>query len=83
MRKKLYDEFVRDCGSSCMDEYIAWLEDRVFALETKVEKFTSTNNARDEICPHYYKDRVDLTGEGTNFEVMSCCRVMGKLSPVA
>ena len=44
---------------------------------------TSHNNARVEICPHYIEERVDLTGEGTNFEVLSCCRTAGKLSPVA
>lgn len=44
MRKKLYDEFVAECESSCMDMYIAWLEERVFALEAKVEKFTSHNS---------------------------------------
>jgi hypothetical protein len=41
------------------------------------------NIARDEICPHFFTDRVDLTGDGNNFEVMHCCRVSGKLSPVA
>ena len=46
MRKKLYDEFVAECESSCMDMYIAWLEERVFALEAKVEKFTSYNSEK-------------------------------------
>ena len=50
MRKKLYDEFVAECESSCTDMYIAWLEDRVFALDTKVEKFTSYNSAMVQ-CP--------------------------------
>lgn len=43
MRKKLYDEFVAECESSCLDMYIAWLEERVFALDAKVEKFTADN----------------------------------------
>ena len=43
MRKKLYDEFVAECESSCTDMYIAWLEERVFALDTKVKKFTAGN----------------------------------------
>ena len=50
MRKKLYDEFVAECESSCMDMYIAWLEERVFALDTKVEKFTATNKPSAKSC---------------------------------
>ena len=58
MRKKLYDEFVAECESSCTDMYIAWLEERVFALNTKVEKFTADSTAStpcrfDKMHPFY------------------------------
>ena len=58
------------------------LKARVAALESKVENFTSTNNARDEICP-------TCGGHGHVWsafnEILYCrkCNGTGKLSPVA
>ena len=42
------------------------------ALKAMVEKFTSTNTARDEICPHYQR-----------VLYVDVCTCAGKLSPVA
>jgi hypothetical protein len=45
------------------------------------EKFTSTNNARDEICPHY-RDIGGIPSDHACQKYFSCA-VNGKLSPVA
>jgi hypothetical protein len=51
------------------------------ALETTEGQKPSTNTGMAaeaaQICPYYYKDRLQ-TGEH-NYEVLSCCRVAGKL----
>ena len=56
--------------------YVKWLED-------KVEKFTSTNNARDEICSCPAGKKLlgleSIVHDGIKF----CTHCGGKLSPVA
>ena len=52
-------------------------------LKAEVEKFTSTNNARDEICPNAapkcgYRRYMCIRGN-----VENCAIAAGKLSPVA
>jgi hypothetical protein len=41
------------------------------------------NNARNEICPNFYIERMPVNESETHFERISCCRTSGKLSPVA
>jgi len=69
-------------GQSLSDFTILKLQNKIAALEAEVEKFTSTNTARDEICCNiiceYCEGCVDLVPK----QGYSC--FMGrKLSPVA
>jgi len=69
-------------GQSLSDFTILELQNKIAALEAEVEKFTSTNTARDEICP-------SCAGTGSNngdcrdSNYCTRCEGSGKLSPVA
>ena len=60
-------------------ESVQELEESAQQLKTIL---ISANNARVEICPHFYTERVPVNEEETSFEIMSCCKVSGKLHHV-
>ena len=61
MRKNLRAECYAETESHCEDMYVAWLEDRVFALEAKVEKFTADNTASTPLCDDCATNKVAVS----------------------
>jgi hypothetical protein len=67
MRKNLRDECYKETESRCEEMYVSWLEERVFSLESEVEKFTCAQHRQPKICPiaqiaclHFNGDNCDL-----------------------
>ncbi len=72
-----FDKVVRCLALELPESVHADVVAKYGKLKAEVEKFTSTNSARDEICPYH---RYECCDDG---EWRHTCLVEGKRSPVA